>query len=325
MQMLCSKRLWVVGVLVCWLGLQPLQSAWGSDPNSAQAVKLLVGYPPGGLADRLSRLTADYLSQELKRQITVKNLGGANGIRAGLEAQNSNNDAAVLLFADSSLIVAQLTSSNNTSDLQLFDPVGTMGFTPFAVAVPTASPFRTLQELMSFIRQNPGAANYGSPGVYSVHQLGIERLLQRAGVKAQHIPYQGGTAMLSDLLQQRLTFGVVSIQLAQQHVHQNQLRVLAVTGSARSPQMPDVPALSETYPRFSAVSTAYLLAAPNMEPGLYKAIVSSWRRLMSNSKLTQKLEESNMDGGMRNDAEAALLIRQETERLRQTLRQIRIE
>lgn len=312
-------------MLVAWLGLQTLQPAWGSTTSPTQAVQLLVGYPPGGLADRLSRLAASHLSQELKRQITVKNLGGANGIRAGLEAQQSSDGSAVLLFADSSLIVAQLGSSNNAPDLQQFGAVGTMGFTPFAIAVPAASPFQTLAELLSFIRQNPGTANYGSPGVYSVHQLSAEMLLQRAGAKAQHIPYQGGAAMLSDLLQQRLTFGVVSIQLAQQHVRQQQLRVLAVTGSARSPVMPDVPALSETYTRFSSVSTAYLLAAPNMEPALYRTIVASWRRLINSSELPQKLEEAGMEGGMRNDTEATLLVRQETERWRQTLRNTRID
>lgn len=309
---------------MAWLGLQHLQAAWAATAHPKQVVQLLVGYSPGGLADRLSRVAAAHLSQEIKQQITVRNLSGASGIRAGLEAQRSSDGSGVLLFADSSLIIAQLTSSSNTPDLQRFDPVGTLGHTPFVIAVPAASPFQTLGELLSFLHQSPDAANYGSPGIYSIHHLCVEMLLQRAEAHAEHIPYQGGTAMISDLLQQRLTFGVVSIQLAHQYVRQQQLRALAVTGSERSPQMPEVPTLSETYPGFSAVSTAYLMAAPNMEPDLYRAIVMSWPRLMKNSKLSQKLQEAGMEGGMRNHQEAAHLLRQEEERWRQTLRQKRI-
>ena len=308
-----------------WLCLKTMQLAWAitASVTPSNSLELLVGYAPGGLADRLARQVAAQLSQALKQPITVKNLVGASGVRAGLEALKSH-DGAVLLFADSSMIVAhQLT--DHAPDLRLFGPVGTMGFTPFAISVSAASALKTLPELLDFMRQNPSQANYGSPGVYSVHQLSAEMLFQKAQVKAQHIPYQGGVHMLSDLLHQRLTFGLVSIQLAQQQAGQTQLRVLAVTGPLRSPQMPDVPALSEFYPRLSAVSTGYLLAAPNMSQSQYKNVVTAWRQVMTHSEMKQGLEKAGMEGNMGNDQEASAMIRQETERWRQTLQHMRLE
>lgn len=283
------------------------------------------GLCPRGLADRLSRLAAAHLAHELKRPVAVKNVSGANGVRAGLEALQSGEGAPVLLFADSSLIVAHQLGTAHAPDLQTFMPVGTMGFTPFAIAVAAASPWQTLPELVNHIRQNPASSNYGSPGVYSVHQLAAEMLLQNAQAKAQHIPYQGGAPMLSDLLQHRLTFGVVSIQLAQQYLRQQQLRVLAVTGPSRSPPMPDAPAVAEFFPKITAVSTAYLLAAPGMERGLYSKLVTAWRRAMTSAELSQRLQDMGMEGGMRHDIDAGLLIRQETEHWRQALRQTPVD
>lgn len=314
-----------VGILVVWLILKTLQPAWASTAIAppANSLQLLVGYAPGGLADRLARLAAAQLSQELKQPITVKNLMGASGVRAGLEALKSH-DGAVLLFADSSLIVAHQVLEH-APDLRRFGPVGTVGFTPFAISVSAASPLKSLPELLDFMRQNPSQAHYGSPGVYSVHQLSAEMWLQKAQVKAQHIPYPGGAPMLSDLLQQRLTFGLVSIQLAQQQAGPTQLRVLAVTGPSRSPQMPEVPALSEFYPRLSAVSTGYLVAAPNMAPSQYNNVVTAWQQVMTHSDMKQGLEKAGMEGGMGNDQEASAMIRQETERWRQTLQHMRID
>lgn len=298
------------------------QPSWSYTSNNTQAVQLMVGYAPGGLADKLSRLAAAQLAKEISRPIIVKNLSGANGIRASLEVLQNTDGSAVLLFADSSLIIAHQTTGAPAP--QLFMPVGTMGYTPFAIAVPMTSPFTSLPQLINFIRQNPDKSNYGSPGIASVHQLGVEMLLQRTEAKAQHIPYQGGGLMLSDLLQQRLTFGVVSIQLAQQYSRQQQLRVLAVTGPSRSPQMPDAPTVSEMYPMLSTISTAYLLATPNIEPSLYQSIISAWRRIIGNTELSKKFEEAGMEGGMRNETDTTLLIRQESERWRQALQQTHI-
>lgn len=310
----------LVGI-VCF-GLGFCCSVLAVTPPQNSPLSLLVGYAPGGLADRLSRHAATHLSQEIKRPVTVKNISGANGVRAVMEVLQNPDGAPSLLFADSSLIIASQTTQPSAFDLSSFAPVGTMGFTPFAIAVPAGSPIQSLSDLIQFLREHPAQSNYGTPGIFSVHQLGAEMLFLRTNTRAQHIPYQGGAPMLADLLQQRLTFSLLSIQLAQQHLRQQQLRVLAVTGPYRSAQLASIPTLAETYPGLTTVSTAYLLASPNMERPLYQAIVAAWRRIMASKEMLPKLEESGMEGGMRNEQEAAALIRHETERWREVLRQM---
>lgn len=147
-------------------------------------------------------------------------------------------------------------------------------------------------------------------------------MLLQLGANAQHIPYQGGLTMLGNLLQQRLTFGVLSVQLAQKYVRQQQMPVLAVTGATRSPQMPDVLALSKTYPGFSTASTAYLMAAPGMEPCFIQSDHDIMAATHDQQRFASKAGRCRHGRRYENNVEASWLIRQETEHWGQILRHV---
>lgn len=292
------NKVWFSRIGICVFAFAPavclVPSTAGANVNSP--IELIVGYPPGGLADQLSRLAAKELSKELQRPIAVKNLSGGSGIRAAREVLQSGNEQANLFIADSSLVIANLNASTSSPDPLVFLPIGTFGITPFALVVPAKSNVNSVAELISYMKANPASANYGSPGNFTMHQLGGQMLLQRAEIKAQNISYQGGGPMLLDLLSGRLTFGIVSVQLADQYARNGQLRVLAVTGSKRASILPDTPTLSETYPGLTAVSVGYLLAAPKMSTETLELIAKAWSKIIRQNSMAVQLEALGIEG-----------------------------
>jgi len=286
-------------------------------------VTLYVGYSPGGLADQLARYAATLLSDELQRPVQVKNFSGANGVRASTEVAQAGPENPSLLLGDTALVIAYQTVPLSASDPLKFLPIGTLGYTPFALTVAASSRITHLAELLDDLHKNPATANYGSPGIYSVHQLSAIHLLQKARIKAQHIPYQGGSQMLSDLITQRLTFGFLSIPLARQYESTLQLRTIAVTGPVRSVRLPHVPTLSETYPGMSAVSYAYLLAAPQTDPMLYRKISEAWGKILNKSAAVSGLQALGMEGAALDATATRAQIQKDTDHWRSVLNSTR--
>jgi tripartite-type tricarboxylate transporter receptor subunit TctC len=262
----------------------------------ANPITINVGYAPGGLADRLSRLAASELSKELQRPVTVRNVTGASGLRAAMETVQSGEKEAHLLFADSSLLIAHEIAQQPHVDPWKFLPVGSFGVTPFALVVPASLPVLSIQDLIRHLNNHPAQASFGSPGMYSVHQLGVTVLLKQAKTSALHIPYQGGVHMLSDLLAGRLTFGILSVHLAHQYLQSGQLRVLGVTGGKRIDLWPNTPTISESFPGVQTVSSAYLLAAPDIQPEMHQQIVRGWSRMIRQRHVIEQLESLGMEG-----------------------------
>jgi tripartite-type tricarboxylate transporter receptor subunit TctC len=279
--------------IIAWAALLGMGDALAGE--RASPISLLVGYSPGGLADTTARLVAHELSVALDRPVVVKNLPGASGLRAINEFLQVQNDQHTLMLLDTSSIIAhELVHSDNTGIGQAL-PIGIVGKTPFALAVSSQSRIQDVAGLLTWARQQPQKINYGSPGVNSVQHMAAHVLLAKSQVQGQHIAYQGGVQMLSDLFTQKLDFGVMSISLAEQYVRTGQLRVLAVTGEQRSPWLPSVPTLSETHQGLMAYSTAYLFAAPQTNAALYRQLSSAWQSSLSQPDWVSRLNTLSLE------------------------------
>ena len=288
---LCAALLSVV------LGCMPQPVAAQND-NSEPALVLLVGYAPGGLLDRLARVVAQSLKQALEQPVVIRNIVGAGGTRAAQFAMDAKTSVPTLLIADSSLLVSNLAKPDLTPDLAVYPAIGSLGYTPLVIAVSTRSPWHTLTELTTALRQQPGRYDFGTPGVRTIHQLTVDVWLQRAGLMAEHVPYQGGSQMLIDLIEHRIAFGVLSLSLAQDHAKAQHLRLLAVTSYGRLRQFPEVPTLTETVPGVQSVSTAYLMASPQMPPAILRRLRAAWQQVMGDPVLRQEIERLGMTPDM---------------------------
>lgn len=221
-------------------------------PAFAQAdrppLRILVGFPPGGSADTIARLLAERLREPLGGQnVVVDNKPGAAGRIAIDQLKNSAPDGNTVLVMPSGPVVLfphvfKRLSYDVNKDLA---PVSQLAGFQFAVVSGPKSGVRNIAEMLAKVKSAPDTANYGTPGTGSVpHFLGV-LLGDAAGVSLQHVPYQGGAPLMTSLLGGHVGYGIdVVLEALEQH-RAGKVRIIAVTGAARSPLLPDVPTLRE--------------------------------------------------------------------------------
>jgi tripartite-type tricarboxylate transporter receptor subunit TctC len=194
----------------------------------------------------MGRLVAQWLSSALGQQVVVDNRVGASGAIGTRAAAAAEPDGHTLLIGSvTTLATGPLLARNLGYDpLKDFAPVAMLASTPFALVVAPSVPATTPQAFIAFARANPGKINFGTPIGTLAHLTG-ELFRVRTGIDFVVIPYKGAATAVTDILggQVDMTFEPTSVLVT--HIHDGKVRPLAVTGAARSPQLPDVPTMIE--------------------------------------------------------------------------------
>ncbi len=220
-----------------------LGHAWAQSQGT---ITLLVGYSAGGSADLAARTLAPGLSGHLGRTVVVENATGASGMIALQKLINSKADGATLYYGGQDTVAVPMLNAGVGVDWKTDTiPVGRTTAFSMSVVVPAASPYATLQDLVAAAQAAPETLTYGSPGIGSAQHLVGEMISHAAGVTMVHVPYQGGAQVATDLLGGMLDSAVLSTSTARPFLQEGQVRALALTSEARSPLLPDVPALGE--------------------------------------------------------------------------------
>jgi tripartite-type tricarboxylate transporter receptor subunit TctC len=226
--------------------------AWAQTYPS-RPVRLIVGFPPGGVADMFGRLMGQLLSERLGQQVVVENRAGAGGNLAVEAVLKAAPDGYTLL----------MIGSNNAWNVTLYDnlsfnflrdiaPVASI-YSGFGVVVVNPSfPVKSIPELITNAKANPGKINMASGGVGTPQQVYGELFKMMAGVDMLHVPYRGGGPALTDLLagQVQIMFDTMATSIG--HIRAGKLRPLAVTGATRANVLPDVPRVSDFVPGYEA-------------------------------------------------------------------------
>ena len=217
-------------------------------------IRWIIGFPPAGPTDILVRIMADWLGTRLGQPVVVENKPGA--------ASNIATEAVINAAADG-YTIGSVTSANainatvNKRTLQ-FDylkqltPVAGMSQGPSVLVVNPSVPANNIAELIAYAKANPGKINFGSPGVGSTGQLAAELFKAMAGVDLVHVPYRGAAPAMTDLMAGHVQVLFDSMVTVLPHVQAGRVRALAVTSKARSPLLPDLPAIAETLPGYEA-------------------------------------------------------------------------
>ncbi len=227
-----------------------VSAATSALPAFAQAapVKILVGFPPGGSADATARLIAEKMTASMGSPVIVENRPGAGGRIAAQAVKDAAADGNTLMLVPMAVMVVQpvVFKSIKYDTTKDFTPIGNAVTFPLALAAGPATPAKTMPELVTWIKANPNQANYGSPATGSLpHFLG-EMLGQAAGVKMQHVPFQGGAPLMTALLGSQLPIGFdTPLEFAENH-RAGKLRILAVSSPQRMAQFPEVPTMRES-------------------------------------------------------------------------------
>jgi tripartite-type tricarboxylate transporter receptor subunit TctC len=242
-----SRRqpLLAAALLVAFAGAAITASAQqGAYPT--KPVKLVIPYPPGGGTDITGRAMAQRLSEFLGQSVVIENKPGATGMIGAASVAKSAPDGYTVLFGAASemAINASLFKNMNYDPRTDFEPVTLVATFPLVFVAP-ATTGQSLQELIEVARAKPESVSYGSIGSGSPQHLAAELLSSMAKVKFLHIPYKGSGPLVQDAVGGHVNMAVSSVPPAVPLVRAGKLRALAVTSSARSEALPDVPTMAE--------------------------------------------------------------------------------
>ena len=222
-----------------------LAQAYPSRP-----LKLIVPFPPGGSTDVIARMISLRLSDALKTPVVVENKPGVGSVLGTDAAAKAAADGYTLVVSANPAIAPGplMRASMPYDPLRDFTHLALLGTFPNGFVVRAEHPAKTMAEFVGMARARPGALNYASAGLGSAGFLTGELLKQAAGIDMVHVPYKGSGPAITDLLGGQLDGMFESLVTATTYVRGGKLRLLAVSGDARSKIFPGVPALTEVVP-----------------------------------------------------------------------------
>ena len=223
---------------LCCAGLLALPVAAQSG-YPAKPVEIVVGFPPGGGNDVLTRIVADKLQAALRQPFVVVNRPGADGIIAFDTVKRAAPDGYTLLVGPSSgMTVNPAVYAKLPYDpLADFEPISMVGGFPLFVVVPPDSPLRTLGELVAQAKQKPGDLAYGSAA--TSFRMATEMFAQRAGISLFHVPYQGSGKAVQAVMAREVPLSFADAAAATAQIKGGRLRALAVSTAQRVPGLPE--------------------------------------------------------------------------------------
>jgi tripartite-type tricarboxylate transporter receptor subunit TctC len=228
------------------------QTGWAQAyPN--RPVKILSGFPPGGLADLSARIPAQVLSERLKQQFVVENRPGAATAIATEAVVRSPPDGYTLLQLSASSSVNQSVyeklSFNIVTDLAMV--AGTIT-SPLTLVAHPSLPASSVQELVAYVKANPGKVGLASFGTGTTSHAAGELFKMMSGISMVHIPYRGSVPMSVDLIAGQILIAIDTVTNSLPQIRAGKLRALAVCSLTRAAHLPSVPSMSEFYPGFEA-------------------------------------------------------------------------
>jgi tripartite-type tricarboxylate transporter receptor subunit TctC len=233
-------------------------------PN--HAVRLVVGFPPGGPTDIYARLIAQWLSERLGQPFVIENRPGAGSTIGVDEVVHSPPDGYTLLLVSTSAAISASFYPNLDFNLvRDIAPVSGITLVPMVMVVNPSVAAKTVPEFIADAKANPGKIVMASVGNGTTPQLAGELFKMMAGVDLLHVPYRGAAPALTDLLAGRAQLMFEAIPTLVDYIHSGKLRALAVTLPTRSPLFPDVPSVGEFLPGYEA-SVWFGIGAPKQTP-----------------------------------------------------------
>ena len=249
------------------LALPALISRGRAENYPSRPIRLLVGFPPGGAADIIARLTGQMLSERLGQPFVVENRGSAGQQIAAEAVVNAPPDGyTLLLLANPNVINGMLNPTLNLSFTRDLVPIGGVDLNPLILEVHPSLPVKSVPDLIAYAKAHPGEINMASGGVGSTPHLAGELFKMLTGITMLHVPYRGDAPAVTDLLagQDQVMFDLIVLSL--NHIRGGVLRGLAVTSATRLPSLPDLPPVADFVPGYEAVAWQGL-AAPKDTPG----------------------------------------------------------
>ena len=233
-------------IVISGFAVATIASAQNVADYPNKPVKIVLPYLAGGGPDTFARMLAERLSKRFGQPVIVDNKPGASGAIGAQSVATAPKDGYTLLMAVTGLVQVPSLVPNPTYDpIKDFSSIAHLGGTHLALIINAQQPANSVSEFIAYVKSKPKKINYASYGVASLSHIFGEIFNDVAGLDLTHIAYKGDGPALIDILENRVESGFLSVLQVRQHVATGKLKVLAVTGTTRSPLMPNVPTFSE--------------------------------------------------------------------------------
>ena len=308
--------------LVAFAQVVSTGSGQAASTSSGQAyptkpIRVIVPVPAGGTPDVVARMVAPGLSNLLGQQLVIDNRGGAGGLIAAEMAARAVADGYTLFFSSpgSLTILPHLQKQVNYDTLRDFTPVSLVSIGPFLLITHPSVPVKTVKELLALAKAEPGKLNYASAGNGAANHLAMELFKSMAGVNITHVPYKGAPQAVTDLIGGSVNLMFNSIPPAIQHIKAGRLRLLGVSSAKRSPQLPDVPTISEAgVPGYESITWFGLLVPAKTPPAIVARLHDELVKVVRAPDLKAQFEIQGYDPVGGSAAEFTSFIRAESEK-----------
>jgi tripartite-type tricarboxylate transporter receptor subunit TctC len=311
-----------------FLQLAAIAAAVPAAPDVAQAqaypsrpVRIVVGYPAGGVTDSYARLIGQWLSDHLGQSFVIENRPGAGGTIGVDAVVRAPADGYTLLLtgsndANSELLYPDVKYSY-LRDLALVAGISTLAC---VMVVNPAFPAMSVREFVAYAKANPGRINYASAGIGSLQHMSGELFKMMTGIDMVHVPYRGGAPALSDLLagQVQVMFEFMATTIP--HVHSGGLRALAVTSAMRWPELPHAPTVGEFVPGFEASALQGIAAPRQTAPGVIERLNREVNAILDEPRMKSRIAELGSEPLPGSSAKFARLIAADSEKWAKVIR-----
>ena len=268
-----------------------LVSAAAAAQFPTKPVRIVVPYAPGGGTDIISRQLAQKLAEAWGQNVFVENRAGANGITGTeviLKSAPDGHNLVVVVAAH--VINASLQASMPFDPVADVTPITLIARSPWVIVVTPSVPAKDLREFVSYAKANPGKLRFGSSEPSS--RLAGEQFKQLAGIDLQHVPYKGGSQIMTDMLGGHIETGFTSTLTVLQHYKSGKLKVLAVAGKLRHPSMPDVPtAIEAGYPDYETYAWYGMYGPKGMPREVVTRIQQEIARVLNLPDMNERLSQ----------------------------------
>ena len=276
-------------------------------------VKIIIPYPPGGITDIAGRAIGQKLAELLGQSFVIENRAGGGGtIGAGIAAKSPADGYTIFLGGSTSHGTIPNTYANLPYDAQKdFAPIVLIASTPMLVLVNPSFPVKSMGELITYLKANPGKVAYASTGTGGVIHLTVEMFKAMSGTDIRHVPYKGSVPALTDLIGGHVDLMFDNVPSALPQVKAGKLKALAVTSANRSPQLPDLPSIAESVAGFDSATWVALYAPAGTPPEIIARLNSAANQALKSADVLGRFESAGLDPGGGTAADLGRITREE--------------
>jgi len=296
---------------LCVVGLSLAIPTWGQGYPS-KPIRIIVPYAAGGSTDQLARAIQQPLSDVLGQPVVIENKPGAGGTIGVDHVVRATPDGYTLVFGNTGPnAVVSLLRKIPYDPLQDLRPISTVAFTPMILAIPADSPAKNMKEFLAYAKKEGNALNFGSVGNGSLSHLTGEYFNQLAGLKMQHVPYNGGAPMMVAMAGGQLHAAFVTGLDGAALLNSGKVRYLAVATPRRTDIVPGLPAIAEDVPGFASTAWFGVLAPKGTPDDIIAKLQKAVAIAVARPEIVKMFTDRNVEARSSTPQELEKVIKEE--------------